>query len=347
MQKLHYSDENSGLVRKARLISEPKNMRPHVVILGAGASVAAFPHGDATGKKLPTMDNLVEFVGLRPILEDSGVDHRQNFEELYSQLHEKEPTSPLLKTIESTIRNYFEEFQFPEKPNLYDHLVLSLRPKDIVATFNWDPFLYDAWERHRYAMPLPDIVHLHGNVRIACCIEHQVQGENGRYCPHCDKKLTPSRLLYPVATKNYADDPFINSEWKMIESSLRSAFTLTIFGYGAPETDKEAFELMTKAWKGKSPRELETMEIIDTKEKQALVERWKPFIPTFHCMHSKDFYKSGIAHFPRRSCEGLYVPTVLGKFAEPYPLPKEIKFKELMSWLEPLIEAERLMPKSA
>ena len=88
MQKLHYSHENSARVTKARLISEPKNMRPHVVILGAGASVAAFPQGDATGKILPTMDNLVEVVGLRPILEDSGVDyHNQNFEELYSQLH--------------------------------------------------------------------------------------------------------------------------------------------------------------------------------------------------------------------------------------------------------------------
>ncbi|MBL7093558.1 hypothetical protein ISS22_06245 [candidate division KSB1 bacterium] len=328
------------------MINEPKNMRPHVVILGAGASVAAFPQGDASGKKLPTMDNLIEVVGLRPILDDSAVDyHNQNFEELYSQLYEKEPNSTLIRTIENTIRNYFEGLQLPEEPTLYDHLMLSLRPKDIVATFNWDPFLHDVWERHRYTVPVPE-VHLHGNVRIACCIEHQVQGENGMYCPHCDEKMTPSRLLYPVAIKNYAD-LFINKQWEMIESCLRSAFTLTIFGYGAPETDKEAFELMTKAWKGKSPRELETMEIIDTKEKQYLMERWKPFIPTFHCMHSKDFYKSGIAHFPRRSCEGLYVPTVLGKFAEPFLTPKEMNFKELMSWLEPLIEAERLMAKEA
>jgi hypothetical protein len=316
-------------------------MRPHVVILGAGASVAAFPQGDETGKMLPTMDNLVEVVGLRPILEDSGVDyHSQNFEKLYSQLHEREPNSPLLKTIENTIRDYFEELQLPEEPTLYDHLVLSLRPKDIVATFNWDPFLFDAWKRHRHAVPVPDIIHLHGNVRIAYCIEHKVQGENGMCCPHCEKKLTPSRLLYPVA-KNYADDPLIDSEWKTIESYLRSAFTLTIFGYGAPETDKEAFELMTKAWKGKSQREIETIEIIDRKEKDALIERWEPFMPTFHCKHNKDFYESIITQLPRRCCEGLYVTTILGRFAESFPLPKEMKFKELMLWLEPLIEAEQ------
>jgi cyclic nucleotide-binding protein len=29
----------------------------------------------------------------------------------------------------------------PELLTLYDHLVLSLRPKDVIATFNWDPFL--------------------------------------------------------------------------------------------------------------------------------------------------------------------------------------------------------------
>jgi hypothetical protein len=32
--------------------------RPHVVILGAGASVAAFPGGDRYGRLLPVMDNL-------------------------------------------------------------------------------------------------------------------------------------------------------------------------------------------------------------------------------------------------------------------------------------------------
>ena len=34
--------------------------RPHVVILGAGASYAAFPNGDMHGRKLPLMNNFVE-----------------------------------------------------------------------------------------------------------------------------------------------------------------------------------------------------------------------------------------------------------------------------------------------
>lgn len=34
--------------------------KPHVVILGAGGSYAAFPNGDRNGKKLPLMNNFVE-----------------------------------------------------------------------------------------------------------------------------------------------------------------------------------------------------------------------------------------------------------------------------------------------
>jgi hypothetical protein len=38
-------------------IQMPGNTRSHVVILGAGASYAAFPDGDKNGRKLPLMWN--------------------------------------------------------------------------------------------------------------------------------------------------------------------------------------------------------------------------------------------------------------------------------------------------
>jgi hypothetical protein len=333
MTEFYYSDEKSPQVSKAQLISEPKNIRPHVVILGAGASRQAFPQGDSKGKTLPIMDDFVNVVtGLRDLLESAGINHLgQNFEVLYSKIHERDPKSSLLCEIEKSVRDYFEGLQLPEGPTLYDHLLLSLRPKDLIATFNWDPFLFDSWERHRYRIPLPEVVYLHGNVRIAYCAEHRVLGEKGMCCPECDEELTPSPLLYPVTTKNYSADPLISSAWRILEHIIRSSFTLTIFGYGAPKTDKEAVELLNKAWKGKSNREFETVEIIDIKDKNLLIEQWKPFMPTFHCMHSKNFYESQIANYPRRSCEALYVPTVLGRFAETYAIPKDADFKELMS----------------
>ena len=349
MTDLYYSDEKSSRVSKSRLINEPKNIRPHVVILGAGASVAAFPQGDANGQKLPIMDDFVEVVsGLRDLLVNSRIYYQgQNFEVFYNKIYDRDPESNLLSMIEKNVRDYFEGFQLPEGPTLYDHLLLSLRPKDLIATFNWDPFLFDAWERHRYTTPLPEIVYLHGNVRTAYCAEHRVQGEKGMYCPECDEKLTPSQLLYPVATKNYSADPLISSSWRILEHALRAAFTLTIFGYGAPKADKEAFELLENAWKGKSDREFETIEIVDIKDRHVLTEQWKPFMPTFHCMHSKNFYKSQIAHYPRRSCEALYVPTVLGRFAETYLIPRDADFKKLLLWFGPLFDGERTMTKNA
>ena len=50
-------------VIKSDLINKPEKRGRHVVIVGAGASVAAFPKGDANRKILPTMDNLIEVLG--------------------------------------------------------------------------------------------------------------------------------------------------------------------------------------------------------------------------------------------------------------------------------------------
>ena len=55
-------------ITKTQLVDQPKRLRRHIVILGAGASVAAFPDGDANGKRLPTMANFVEMLSLESIL---------------------------------------------------------------------------------------------------------------------------------------------------------------------------------------------------------------------------------------------------------------------------------------
>jgi len=45
--------------------------RPHIIILGAGASLQAFPDGDASGRRLPLMDNIIEILGLESIFDAS------------------------------------------------------------------------------------------------------------------------------------------------------------------------------------------------------------------------------------------------------------------------------------
>ena len=45
--------------------------RPHVVILGAGASCAAIPSGDKNGKRISAMNGFIDSLGLSEVL--SGI----------------------------------------------------------------------------------------------------------------------------------------------------------------------------------------------------------------------------------------------------------------------------------
>jgi hypothetical protein len=47
------------------------------MILGAGASLQAFPDGDRKGQRLPPMYELVEVLGLRSISEQQGIGYRE------------------------------------------------------------------------------------------------------------------------------------------------------------------------------------------------------------------------------------------------------------------------------
>ncbi|ACG72774.1 hypothetical protein AnaeK_1545 [Anaeromyxobacter sp. K] len=142
--------------------------RPHVVLLGAGASLAALPNGDKRGVKPPLMANFISTLGLESLLRDHGVKHiPDNFETLYSSLHGKSEYQPLLTELEQRVYEYFAAFELPDTPTLYDHLLLSLRDQDFIATFNWDPLLVQAYIRNRKVLrELPT----HAlSARLGCC----------------------------------------------------------------------------------------------------------------------------------------------------------------------------------
>jgi hypothetical protein len=280
--------------------------RPHVVILGAGASAAACPKGDKHGRRLPVMNDLIDTVGLATELGNLGVDcGGRNFEVVYGELLDR-GGADLCRTIESRVRHYFETLELPNRPTIYDHLVLSLRGKDVIATFNWDPFLVQAIRRNfeQGAMPIP--LFLHGNVAIGYCAPHRRRGVIGWCCRECQQPFEPSKLLFPVKQKNYADDPFLKWQWDALNVFLRDAFVLTIFGYGAPESDVEALKLMKGAWGDPQERNLEEIEIIDIKSEDELRRSWDPFIHTHHCRMTSDFYESWIRHHPRRTIEPMW-----------------------------------------
>jgi hypothetical protein len=115
--------------------------KPHIVIIGAGGSRAALPSGDANGRQLPLMNDLLKVVpGVREALARYGIRNtKRNFEEIYSSLVEIKALEAK-SDVEAAIFEYFSSLALPNQPTICDHLVLGLRKKDVIATFNWDPF---------------------------------------------------------------------------------------------------------------------------------------------------------------------------------------------------------------
>ena len=158
VKKIIVNNNSMVGMTKEEGIKQVYNGGGHVVILGAGASIASsLRNPEKNGKKLPSMNNFIEIVGLQDIV-DRVPDNLKatNFEKLYSNLHNDNPNSEFIKEIEKRVFDYFSSMKLPDEPTIYDYLVLSLRAKDAIATFNWDPFLYQAWCRCRqYTDDLP------------------------------------------------------------------------------------------------------------------------------------------------------------------------------------------------
>ncbi|MDP2277121.1 MAG: hypothetical protein Q8K51_02755 [Nitrospirota bacterium] len=318
------------------------NKSPHVVILGAGASRAAFPNGEASGKKIPLMNDIMDMIGLKDIIESEGINaDYSNFEALYDDLVTKNANSEAVRMIEQKVYDYFSSMSLPPKPTLYDYLILSLRKKDIIASFNWDPFLAQAFRRNMHIVEPPRIVFLHGNVEIGVCIEHRRKGYVSQRCEVCQKQLTKTKLLYPVKHKDYNSDPFILNEWEELRLQLNHAYMLTVFGYSAPNTDVEAKKLMLEVWKTNSTFELAEVDIIDKKKRDDLGKTWAEFYHGNHYGTYKNIFRTLLFRFPRRSCEALAMATLQNHPWHDNPFPRFKTLDKLHRWLQPLINEEK------
>ncbi len=316
--------------------------RPHLVILGAGATRATLPNGDKNGKTLPLMNDLIEILDLSKLITDCTSEVPNNFEVFYSSIHKEK--SDLSKQIERKIYEYFSSVQIPDKPTIYDYLIFCLREKDVIATFNWDPILDQALERSATYFKnkcrefrLPQILHLHGNVSIGYCIDCQTKGSIMTLCHKCNKPRRKSQLLYPVSEKNYKLDAYIEQNWKAVQKVFEQAYIVTIFGYSKPTSDAKAITLFKNAWGTQEDRDLEEFEIINTEN---TVESWEEFIHTHHFEYTNNFFESKIARFPRRSCECEWERLMECKFFDGNPIKNRSSFKELYDFMEPLIKRE-------
>lgn len=327
----------------------------HVVILGAGASLAStMRNPEKNGRQLPLMNNLVDVVGLTDIVEELPAHIRalrNKFEQLFSILYESKEYENTCREIEVRIYNYFNTLELPNEPTLYDYLMLSLRhEKDVIATFNWDPFLFQAYNRIGAFVECPGILFLHGSVSIGYNKKHGVSGPAGYNYLKQDGYFEPTQLLYPISKKDYNSDDFIKGQWEQLAYDLKKAERVTVFGYSAPKTDVAAIKLLQDAWGTPDERNMEQFELIDVREEKEIKKSWHSFIHSHHYSYGKSFFESSIALHPRRSVESYHhwsMPMTFSEaFQEGNPVPQNFKtLQDLWNWYKPLIEAEEVYYK--
>jgi hypothetical protein len=286
------------------------------------------------------MSEIVETLPLESVLASGPVPYKgRNFEDVYSELAIRADCAALVQKLDDIVRQYFSELALPDEPTLYDYLLLSLRPKDGIATFNWDPLLFMCASRLAPRVELPYLIFLHGNVAVGYCDQHRQKGPVIGRCSKCGTPYKPARLLYPVKEKNYQADVSISREWRDISKALKLAYALTVFGYSAPVTDVEAKRLMTQAW-GKPQKELEQIELIDILSEDELRNRWSGFILEHHYEVTDDYYSSRIGRHPRRSCEAIWSQFMEMKIFEEDPLPCGVDLNTLVDSIKPYLEWE-------
>lgn len=322
----------------------------HLVILGAGASLASnLRNVEKNGGQLPLMNNIVEVTGLQDIvsrLPEELQSLQNQFELLFSKLFEDEEFEEERIEIEQRIYDYFGRLELPDEPTIYDYLVLSLRhKKDVIATFNWDPFLYQAYVRNGKFTKSPGILFLHGTVALGYNNIDGTSGPAGWYSRKNNGYFDPVRLLYPVNKKDYNSSEFIKGQWESLALELKNAKRVTVFGYSAPNTDVEAIKLLQEAWGAPDERNMEQFELIDIREEKEIKESWNSFIHTHHYDYGNSFFDSSIARHPRRSVESYwhwaYPTTPDEAFQEGNPVPQDFKtLEEMWEWYKPLIDAE-------
>ena len=317
------------------------NPAPHVVLLGAGASLAAFPKGDANGQELPLMRNMVDVLGLREILANAGfTENLDDFEGLYDGLFSSGAHPTLMREIESRVREYFSSLRLPHEATLYDLLLLSLREKDVVATFNWDPFLARTFKRNRSIGRLACILFLHGNVDVGACGEHRRTGFLDQRCSVCGTFMEPSQLLFPVKQKDYTTDPFIRNEWTQLEQALEKAYLITIFGYSAPATDVEARNLLLQSWQENPTRDFGQINIVDKRPIKDLEDSWRDFFVRRHYTILSDVRHTTSFRHPRRSCEAFAMATLQQDPWQENFYPNTQSLDEIHAWLQPMLDEE-------
>ncbi len=317
---------------------------PHVVILGAGASIAMSQENkEKFGKKLPTMNDLVDIVELSDLLDANDIDHKnKNFEELFSDLKLNQKYDKITDLIEKKIYNYFQNMKISDDVTIYDKLVMSLTKHDVIASFNWDPFLLQALTRcSGFTHNLPRTINLHGNVGTGICCNCFVEGIIGNRCSRCDKVFEPTQLLYPIKEKDYFADELIWVSWSDLQNYLYNAYYITIFGYSAPISDIEAKQLLLIPWQDNRKMEIGQFDIIDVDSKDKIEKTWEKFVHNNHGTIYQNVNDTWLFRYPRRTTTVLWEKMMMLRHnRKEMPFEDFRSIQELYEFVKPLIDEE-------
>lgn len=328
-------------------IAELMRLRPHLFILGAGATKATIPNGDRYGRKSPVMENFMREIGIDGLLEGVTLKTKSNnIEAIYSELSTKPEYADIVSKIENGIVSHYRQMRIPDAPTLYDYLILSLRHKDCIATFNWDPLLIQAYNRvNKITSDLPQMLFLHSSVEVGVCEDcRHYEPYRNLFCSRCRKPLESPKLLFPVKHKDYSQNIYIKDAWTNLSFFLEKACIVTIWGYSAPKSDREAKAMMLQAFSSQF-RELDQIEVIDIANEEKLYKTWSPFAKktNYHLHIHTSLLDTLIGEFPRRSVEGYVKRNIEGWWEGSSLTLKECKsFDELAHLVEPLLANESL-----
>ena len=307
--------------------------KPHVVILGAGASKASELNGDLQYGSIPLMKDLADALELKHFVDREDYKKaKENFELFFDSITKKPKYKEIRELIEYRIYDYFNTFRIKEKVTLYDKLVLSLRAKDVIATFNWDPLLCYAYRRNGFLKTLPELLFLHGNVIFGYCEDDSVYGWKDDKCKKCGKPFKPSRLLYPVSHKNYSEDPIIEGQWKNLQFSIEDSFFISFFGYSAPFTDIDARQKIINHIRDNKLKQYLEVEIVDLNYENLGENNFKEMVDDTHFYGISDWKNMYSLKYSRFSCEALFEAVMMNKPLPEFNIPDADNLSELQGW---------------
>lgn len=308
----------------------------HLVILGAGSTIATIPNGDKNGNISYTLDNLLTDTTFKTFvqkIQEKGYC-TDDVEKMCNKLYMEDAN--LYHEFETLIRKKYGSFELPIAFTILDRLVLSLTANDAIISFNWDDLIVQAYQRMSQFVPdkmLPILAFPHGNTQAV----YNKKCYTSKRIVTNDNNWSDSPLNMPVNETDYKSNLFIKSQWRILDFYMRNAQMITFFGYRGPESDEQDLQHLDELFA--MNKICDKIEIIDKNlsEAKKVAKNFERFRMQTNWLYvCSDFWHSSIAKCPRRTLSILDNWNYTSKTSV-----KPESLNEFLKHINPLIEQER------